>query len=91
MKTVYKCEVCERTKNSSEEALQCENSHTIIKPKLFWLLPFVGVFMTFYSVFRYKNGIVIFENNWKGELYRIGMTMSSVALLCLWIFFILRP
>lgn len=88
MKTLYKCEVCERTRNSSEEAIECENGHTIVKPEIFWLIPFVGWFMVMYSVISNKNGIVIFKKGFKGEFFHMWIGFSPILFFCTYLMLI---
>ncbi len=87
MKPLYKCEVCDRTHEKSEDAIKCENGHTIIKPKLFWLIPLVGFFMIPYSVFAYKNSIVIFDKSIKHDLMRCWITINPILIIMLWLFY----
>lgn len=83
MKLQFKCEKCERYYNTEDECNTCENSHTIIKPKLFWAIPFVGVFMTFYKITTSKNGLVQFGTDFKGELLRSWVFLSPPIMLLL--------
>lgn len=82
MKTIYKCEICDRTHDTVEEASKCENGHTVIKMKWWWLIPFVGWFMVPYSLFSKKNAIIK-PKNFKERTMLDFILMSPIILMCL--------
>lgn len=63
MKTIYKCEVCEKTHDSIREANQCENGHIIIRPTTLWFIPVLAWFIIPFHLFTKKHSIVIFHDN----------------------------
>lgn len=64
MKTIYQCEICDRTHDTVDKANECESGHSVIEIKWWWLIPFVGWFMVPYSLFTKKNAIIK-PKNWK--------------------------
>jgi len=59
MKKLFEC--CGHSKKTEEESLECENTHTITRPNIWWLIPFVGCVLLLRAILR-KNGIVIFHD-----------------------------
>jgi len=89
---IFKCEVCDRTYNDVETASKCEKEHTIIRPKLWWLIPFVGMFIIPYHLFTKRKAIVIFGNrngtfleSLKADLWAIGIGFVPIVLVLCWI------
>lgn len=82
MKTIYKCEVCDRTHDTTEEANVCETGHNIIEVKWWWLIPFVGWFMVPISLFTKKNAIIK-PKNFKERMKLDLVIMGPILFLCL--------
>lgn len=81
MKVVCKCEICDRQYDSPKEAQECEGGHTIIKPSMYWLIPFVSMFVGIYHIITKKKAIIIYENNLKWELFRTWTFMSPILII----------
>ena len=81
MKPTFKCEVCERTHGSAEDALACETSHNIIQPKMFWLIPFVGIFAITYEIFSKKNAILIWGEEFKWRVFNYWVAFNPILIL----------
>lgn len=63
MKEVYKCDVCSRDYNLKADALECENTHTIIVPKeWYWYIPIFNFFLMPFLLFTKKNAIIKFND-----------------------------
>lgn len=82
MKVTYKCEICDRSYDTSEEGVKCENEHTVIEMKCWWLIPFVGWFMVPFSLFTNKNAIIK-PKTWKERLMLDFITMGPILLSAL--------
>lgn len=74
---VYKCEVCEKSHKTEEEAKNCESGHTIIYPTKWWLIPLVLWILVPWYLITKKNCIVMVlpESKPKSEIHRFGNEM----------------
>lgn len=79
MKTIYKCEICDRAHDTAEDASKCENGHTVIKMKWWWL---IRRFMIPFSLFSKKNAIIK-PKNFKERIMLDFTLMSPIILMCL--------
>lgn len=72
-----------RTRNTLDKVRLLHDSRedlkgmTCVKPKLFWLIPFVGWFMLPYTLFKVENSYVEFNN----YLEQVFILMSPVFLI----------
>ena len=83
MKTIFECDICKRSYKTSEDALKCENEHTILKSedfKWYWYIPFVAWILVPMFLFTKKNAIIIFEKNFKGELKSFWLSTGPILL-----------
>lgn len=84
MKVNYKCEVCDRTYDTAEEATKCETTHTVINIPNWWLIPVVGWFMMVWSLFAKKNAIIK-PKNFKERLKLDLVIMGPILAFCLFL------
>lgn len=83
MKTIFECDICKRSYNTSEDAFKCETEHTILKSedfKWYWYIPFIAWILVPMFLFTKKNAIIIFEKNFKGELKSLWLSTGLILL-----------
>ena len=52
--------MCANVRTSLYAVQQCEASHTVVKPPMFWMIPFVAWFMIPYTLLCKKNAVIRF-------------------------------